>query len=176
MQELCLLGTVFCFGGFPTTHATPILSQSALRVVSVMCGCSNNHRNNTDDKQGHVRNNHNLSCGSCNLPLTTRLDKAQCNTKRHAGWRPTSSSCRMKVEYTGAIAKARLPKTSWALRSNPPTTLMMILLRHPHMCTWIDEAQQMKGLRCRCGLAMFKGRRDVCTSVVPKGYLSLGGI
>ena len=31
-------------------------------------------------------------------------------------------------------------------------------------------------LRCRFGCAMFEGRRDVCTSVVPKGYLSLGGI
>ena len=47
--------------------------------------------------------------------------------------------------------------------------------RHPHMCAWIDETRQMNVLRSRFGCAMFKGTRDVCTSVVPKGYLSLGG-
>ena len=30
-------------------------------------------------------NNHNRWCGTCNMPLTTRRDKAQCNVKRHAG-------------------------------------------------------------------------------------------
>ena len=44
------------------------------------------------------------------------------------------------------------------------------------MCAWIDETQQMNVLRCRFGCAMFKCKRDVCTSVVPKGYLSFGGI
>ena len=44
------------------------------------------------------------------------------------------------------------------------------------MCTWIDENQSMNVLRCCFGCAMFKRTRDVCTSVVPKGYLSLGGI
>ena len=29
------------------------------------------------------RSNHNRSCGTCNMPLTTRRDKAQCNVKRH---------------------------------------------------------------------------------------------
>ena len=44
------------------------------------------------------------------------------------------------------------------------------------MWAWIDETQSMNVLRCCFGCAMFKGRRDVCTSVVPKGYLSFGGI
>ena len=40
---------------------------------------------------------------------------------------------------------------------------------HPHMCAWIDEPGTMNVLRCRFACAMFKGRRDVCTSVIPKG-------
>ena len=44
------------------------------------------------------RGNHNLSCGTCNMPLTMHQDKAQCNAKRHAGWQSTPSICRMKVE------------------------------------------------------------------------------
>ena len=56
--------------------------------------------------------NHNLSCGTCNMPLTTRPDKAQYNVKRHAGWQPTPSICRLKVEYRGAIANAMAPKAS----------------------------------------------------------------
>ena len=58
------------------------------------------------------RNNHNRSCGTCNMPLTTRRDKAQCNVKRHAGWQPTPSVCWMKVECRGAIANATAPKAS----------------------------------------------------------------
>ena len=58
------------------------------------------------------RSNHNLSCGTCNIPLTTRRDKAQYNAKRHAGWQLTPSICQMKVECRGAIANARGPKAS----------------------------------------------------------------
>ena len=34
------------------------------------------------------RSNHNLSCGTCNMPLTTRRDKTQCNVnnKRSTQW------------------------------------------------------------------------------------------
>ena len=58
------------------------------------------------------RTNHNRSCGTCNIPLTTRRDKAQCNVKRHARWQLTPSICRMKVECRVAIANARAPKAS----------------------------------------------------------------
>ena len=58
------------------------------------------------------RDNHNRSCGTCNMPLTTHRDKAQCNVKRHAEWQLTPSSCWMKVECRGAIANARAPKAS----------------------------------------------------------------
>ena len=64
----------------------------------------------------------------------------------------------------------------WPMRSSPLTKLLMILLRHPPLCAWIVETRQMNVLRCRSGSAMFKGKRDVCTSVVPKGYLSSGSV
>ena len=38
------------------------------------------------------RYNHNLSCGSCMLLLTTHLDKKQCNIGKQAGWQLTPSS------------------------------------------------------------------------------------
>ena len=64
----------------------------------------------------------------------------------------------------------------WPIRSSPPFTLLMMLLRRPHMCTRINEARHMNVLRFRFTSATIKGRRDVCPSVLPKDYLTLGAI
>ena len=58
------------------------------------------------------RSNHNLPCGTGNMPLTTGRVKAQCNVKRHAGWQLTPLNCRMTVECRGAIANGRAPEAS----------------------------------------------------------------
>ena len=52
-----------------------------------------------------------ILCGTCNMPLTMRRNKAQCNVKRHAR-QLTPSVCRMKLECKGAIANTRAPKAS----------------------------------------------------------------
>ena len=43
------------------------------------------------------------------------------------------------------------------------------------MCGWIDANLPDECVEVAFGCAMFKVKRDVCTSVVPKGCLSLGG-
>ena len=40
-----------------------------------------------------------------------------------------------------------LPNGAVCMRCTPPTMLLLILLRHPHMCAWIDETRQMNVLR-----------------------------
>ena len=46
---------------------------------------------------------------------------------------------------------------------------------HPNTWGWIADTQQTDSLSCLFACAMFVGRRDVYTGVVPKGLLS-GGI
>ena len=41
---------------------------------------------------------------------------------------------------------------------------------------WIDETKQMSMLAGRLGCAMFKGIRYVCTTVLPIGNLTQGGM
>ena len=67
-----------------------IRAKAQLGVVSIGEACAESRQ--CKAACAISRNNHNLSCGSWMLPLTTRLDERQCSIRRQVGWQLTPSS------------------------------------------------------------------------------------